>query len=122
MKKILLFLTVVGAMAFTALQATEELKKAEANKMTAMDVYKRMSFLLSDSWSLSPKEAQIDTTGAHENKAIAHLVGDNKAIGIKYKVIGAGATLEEVLLGDTLKSIGNHTHVSLLIPIRTVQS
>jgi len=76
MKKILLFLTVVEPMAFTAVQATEELKKAEANKMTAMDVYERMSFLLSDSWSLSPKEEQKETTGVHENKAIAPTVSD----------------------------------------------
>jgi len=110
MKKILLFLTVVGAMAFTAVQAREELKKAEANKMTAMDVYERMSFLLSDSWSLSPKEEQLDTTGAHEHKAIAHLVGDVKAVGTQYKVIGRGATLEEVLLPNTAKSMVTMYH------------
>ncbi len=110
MKKILLFLTVVGAMAFTAVQATEELKKLEVNKMTAMEVYKRMSFLLSDSWSLSPKVAQLDTTGAHENKAISHLLGDTKAVGTKYKLIGKGATLEEVLLPNTAKSMVTMYH------------
>lgn len=110
MKKILLFLLVVGAMAFTAVQATQELKKVEANKMTAMDVYEQMSFLLAGSWSLSPKEEQLETTGAHESKAIAHLVGDTKAIGTKYKLIGKGATLEEVLLPNTAKSMVTMYH------------
>ncbi|CAA6815256.1 MAG: Unknown protein [uncultured Sulfurovum sp.] len=110
MKKILLFLIIVGAITFTAVQAKEELRKAEANKLTAMDVYKLMGFVLSDSWSLSPKEEQVDTTGAHENKAIIHLVGDNKAVGTKYKVIGSGATLEEVLLPDTKKSMVTMYH------------
>ncbi len=110
MKKLLLLLTIVGAIAFTAVQAKEELKKVEAEKMTAMDVYKRMGYILSDSWSLSPKEAQIDTTGAHENKAIVHLVGDDEAVGTKYKIIGRGATLEEVLLPDTLKSMVTMYH------------
>lgn len=110
MKKILLFLLVVGAMAFTAVQATQELKKVEANKMTAMDVYEQMSFLLAGSWSLSPKEEQLETTGAHKNKAIAHLVGDAKAIGTKYKLIGKGATLEEVLLPNTAKSMVTMYH------------
>ena len=110
MKKIVLFLIVVGAMAFTAVQATEELRKVEANKMTAMDVFKRMGFLLADSWSLSPKEAQLDTTGAHENEHIAHLVGDSNKVGIKYQVIGGGATLEEVLLPDTVKSMVTMYH------------
>ena len=110
MKKILLFLVIVGAIAFTAVQAKEELRKVEANKMTAMDVYKRMSFLLADSWSLSPKEAQLDTTGAHENEHIAHLVGDADEVGTKYQVIGGGATLEEVLLPETVKSMVTMYH------------
>jgi len=110
MKKILLFLTMLGAIAFTAVQAKEELKKVEAKRMTPMDVYKRMSFLLADSWSLSPKEAQIDTTGAYKNKHIAHLVGDTNAVGTKYQVIGGGATLEEVLLPNTAKSMVTMYH------------
>ena len=110
MKKILLFLLVVAAMTFTALQAKEELRKAEAAKMTAMDVYKSMSFILSGKWSLSPVEAQIDTTGAYKSKAIAHLVGDAKAVGTKYKLIGKGATFEEVLLPNTAKSMVTMYH------------
>ncbi len=110
MKKLLLFLTVIAGMAFTAVQAKEELKKIEENKMTAMDVYKRMSFILSDKWYLSEEEKQIDTTGAHKNKAIVHLVGDDEAVGTQYKVIGRGATLEEVLLPNTLKSMVTMYH------------
>ena len=110
MKKILLLLTILGAMAFTAVQAKEELKKVEAKKMTAMDVYKRMSMILSDSWYLSEEELQTNTTGAHKNKAIAHLVGDDEAVGTRYKVIGRGATLEEVLLPDTMKSMVTMYH------------
>ena len=44
----------------------EEIKKAEAKKMTAMDVYEHMSFVLSDSWSLSEEEEQIDETDARQ--------------------------------------------------------
>ena len=116
MKKILLFLVITSAMLFTVLQAKEEQRKSEEQKkskeknLTAMEVYQQMSFLLSDSWSLSPKEKQIDTTGAHENKAIAHLVGDVDAIGTQYKVIGRGATLEEVLLPNTKKSMVTMYH------------
>ena len=110
MKKILLLLTVVAAMTFTALQAKEEVKKSEAEKMTAKAVYDRMVDILSDSWYLSEEEKQIDTTGAHKNKMIAHLVGDDEAIGTKYKVIGRGATFEEVLLPDTLKSMVTMYH------------
>ncbi len=110
MKKLLLFLIIVGSIAFTALQAKEELKKAEAKKMTPKEVYNRMVEVLSDSWYLSPEEAQIDTTGAHKNRAIAHLVGDEEAIGTKYKVIGRGATLQEVLLPDTMKSMVTMYH------------
>ncbi|CAA6819301.1 MAG: Unknown protein [uncultured Sulfurovum sp.] len=110
MKKILLLLTVLAAMTFTALQAKEELKKAEAEKMTAKAVYDRMVEVLSDSWYLSEEKAQVDTTGAHKNKMIAHLVGDDEAIGTRYKVIGRGATLEEVLLPDTMKSMVTMYH------------
>ena len=108
--KVLLFLTVVGAMTFTALQAREELKKIEKNKITAMDIYNQMTFILSDEWSLSPAEAQLDTTGAYKNKAIAHLVGNKEAVGTAYKVIGRGATLEERLLPNTLKEMVTMYH------------
>ena len=110
MKKIVLFLTVVGAMAFTAVQAKEELKKVEVNKITAMKIYEQMTFILLDEWSLSPAEAQIDTTGAYKNKAIAHLVGNKEAVGTSYKVIGRGATLEERLLPNTLKEMVTMYH------------
>jgi hypothetical protein len=116
MKKTLFTLTLMSAMVFTNLQAKEELSKvAESQKktekkVTAMDVFKRMSFILSDKWSLSPVEKQIDTTGAHKNPAIVHLVGDEDAIGTHYKVIGRGATLEEVLLPDTMKSMVTMYH------------
>jgi hypothetical protein len=110
MKKILLFLTVVGAMAFTAVQATEELKKVEANKITAMKIYNQMIFVLSDEWSLSAAEAQLDTTGAHKNEHISHLLGDSEKVGTKYQVIGGGATLEEVLLPGTVKSMVTMYH------------
>ncbi|CAA6802929.1 MAG: Unknown protein [uncultured Sulfurovum sp.] len=109
MKSMLLVLVVVGATIFTVVQAKEELKKVE-EKMTAMEVYERMRFVLSDSWSLSAEEEQLDTTGAHKNQAIVHLVGDDKAVGTKYQVIGRGATLEEVLLPNTKKSMVTMYH------------
>jgi hypothetical protein len=74
-----------------------------------MEVYERMSKLLNKGWSLSPAEKQIDTTGAHKNRAIAHLVG-TKEIGTEYKVIGRGATLEEILLPNTTKSMVTMYH------------
>ncbi|CAA6818147.1 MAG: Unknown protein [uncultured Sulfurovum sp.] len=110
MKSIVLFLIIVGSMIFTVLQAKEELKKVEAEKLTAMDVYEQMTFILSDEWSLSPEEAQLDTTGAHKSKHIAHLVGNSDAVGTSYKVIGRGATLQETLLADTKKSMVTMYH------------
>lgn len=111
MKKTLLALTLMSAVVFTALQAKEEAPKEKTEKkMTAMDVYKRMSFILADKWSLSPADKQIDTTGAHKNPAIVHLVGDEDAIGTQYKVIGRGATFEEILLPDTMKSMVTMYH------------
>ncbi|HIP36066.1 MAG TPA: hypothetical protein EYG85_04365 [Crocinitomix sp.] len=105
-----MFLTVVGAMAFTAVQATEELKKVEAEKMTVMDAYNGMSMILSGTWSLSKESEQIDTTGAHKNKAIAHLLGNSDAIGTQYKLIGRGATLQESLLPNTKKTMVTMYH------------
>jgi len=111
MKKIILGTIVIGAVVFTALQAKEELKKAkEAKQMTPMEVYKKMSFVLEDKWYLSEASKQIDTTGAEKNPAIAHLVGDENATGTEYKVIGRGATFEEILLPHTMKSMVTMYH------------
>lgn len=111
MKKLILAFIVIASVIFTALQAKEEVIKAKkAKKMTAMEVYQRMSFLLADKWYLSEAEKQIDTTGAEKNPAIAHLVGDVNAVGTEYKVIGHGATLEEILLPNTMKSMVTMYH------------
>jgi len=110
MKKILLSLTLIGLFFLGALQAEESIKKDGTEKLTAMDVYKRMRFVLADTWSLSAAEKQIDTTGAHKNPAIVHLVGDENATGTEYKVIGRGATLEEILLPNTMKSMVTMYH------------
>ena len=111
MKKSLLLLTLLGGFTLLSLSANEVVKTEEktTKKMSAMDVYERMGEVLEKTWSLSPKEKQIDTTGAHKNKAIAHLVGTNE-IGTEYKVIGRGATLEEILLPDTTKSMVTMYH------------
>jgi len=108
MKKVLLLLSIVITMTLTALQAEEVSKKTE--KITAKEVYDRMVLMLSDSWYLSEEKKQIDTTGAHKNKMITHLVGDDEAIGTQYKVIGRGATFEEVLLPNTMKSMVTMYH------------
>lgn len=110
MKNIFLMVLLVESMIFTVLQAKEEIKKVETEKLTAMRVYEGMSFILSGSWSLSAEEEQIGTTGAHKNPAIAHLVGNDKSVGTHYKVIGARATLEEVLLPNTAKSMVTMYH------------
>ncbi len=105
MKKILLLGVLLGVLSFTLLDAKEEQKK-----LSPMDVYKHMVMVLSDTWYLSEEKKQIDTTGAYKNKAIAHLVGNDEAIGTQYKVIGRGATLEEILLPDTMKSMVTMYH------------
>lgn len=105
MKKILLLGVLLGVLSFTILDAKEEQKK-----LSPMDVYNRMVMVLSDTWYLSEEKKQIDTTGAYKNKAIAHLVGNDEAIGTEYKVIGRGATLEEILLPDTMKSMVTMYH------------
>ncbi len=111
MKKLILAVFVIASVIFTALQAKEEVVKAkQAKKMTVMEIYQRMSFLLADKWYLSESEKQIDTTGAEKNPAIAHLVGDVNAVGTEYKVIGRGATLEEILLPNTMKSMVTMYH------------
>jgi len=110
-KKLILAVFVIASVIFTALQAKEEVVKAkQAKKMTVMEIYQRMSFLLADKWYLSESEKQIDTTGAEKNPAIAHLVGDVNAVGTEYKVIGRGATLEEILLPNTMKSMVTMYH------------
>ena len=111
MKKIVLFSTIAIAMILTAVQATNEVEKAKNEKrMTAKEVYERMRFVLKDSWYLSEEKKQIGTTGAYKNPAIAHLVGDENATGTEYKVIGRGATLEEILLPNTMKSMVTMYH------------
>ena len=110
MKNVFLLVFVFGAVVFTSIQAKEEVAKHEASKRTAMNVYKNMTFMLSGKWYLSPASEQKDTTGAYKNPAIAHLVGDENATGTEYKVIGRGATLEEVLLPNTMKSMVTMYH------------
>ncbi len=111
MKRLILAVVVIASVIFTALQAKEEVIKAkQAKKMTVMEIYQRMSFLLADKWYLSESEKQIDTTGAEKNPAIAHLVGDVNSVGTEYKVIGRGATLEEILLPNTMKSMVTMYH------------
>jgi hypothetical protein len=109
MKKVLLLFALMATMSFSILYA-QEASKETPKKMTAKEVYDRMVEILSDSWYLSEEEKQVDTTGAHKNKMIAHLVGDDEAVGTRYKVIGRGATLEEVLLPDTMKSMVTMYH------------
>ena len=88
---------------FSLAHATED------NTLTHEEVFERMSEVMNGKWSLSPKEAQIDTTGAYKNKAIAHLVG-TKEVATQYQTIGGGATLEEVLLPHTAKSMVTMYH------------
>jgi hypothetical protein len=77
--------------------------------LTDEEVFERMSEILKGKWSLSPKEAQLNSTGAYKNKAIAHLVG-SKELATEYKMIGGGATLEEVLLPNTAKAMVTMYH------------
>ncbi|SFV71170.1 hypothetical protein MNB_SV-13-762 [hydrothermal vent metagenome] len=82
---------------------------AESKPITAEEAFERMGKVLSDKWSLSPKEAQIDSTGAYKNKAIAHLVG-TQIMATEYKIIGGGATLQENLLPNTAKAMKTMYH------------
>jgi hypothetical protein len=85
------------------------LVNTQAKEMTLEEVFERMGEVLSDKWSLSPKEAQLNTTGAYKNKAIAHLVG-TKTMATEYKIIGGGATLQENLLPNTKKAMKTMYH------------
>ena len=105
MNKKLLLMVLLNILIFSTLNALE----AKTKKMTPLEVFKYMSFIFTDKWSLSPKEKQIGTTGAHKNQMIAHLVGTD-AVGTEYKVIGRGATLEEILLPNTMKSMVTMYH------------
>ena len=99
----------LGKKSATGNNSTQEFISTSQYTMTPMEVYQEMTFLLNDKWSLSPKEAQVDTTGAHKNPAIAHLVGTD-AIGSEYKIIGRGATFEELLLPNTMKKMVTMYH------------
>jgi len=73
-------------------------------EMKPMEAYKYMTEVFKGEWTLSPKEKQIGTTGAHEHPVVKRLLGTNK-VGVAYKVIGRGATLQEDLLPHTLKQM-----------------
>ena len=98
MKKIIFSLSLIGVF-YSSL----------ADEIKPIDVYEQMESILLGEWSLSPKDKQIDTTGAHKNKAISHLVGTD-ATGIAYKMIGRGATLQEDLLPNTAKQMVTMYH------------
>jgi len=104
----LLFLSILITIFFLGQEFAKKNIK-ENNSITVMEVYQDMTFILKDKWSLSPEEEQIDTTGAHKNPAIAHLLGTDE-IGTEYRVIGRGATLEELLLPNTMKEMVTMYH------------
>jgi len=81
----------------------------QAKELTAVDVYNQMKFILRGEWQLSPEEEQSNTTGAHKNPMIKHLVGTEKT-AVEYKTIGHGATLQENLLTGTLKEMVTMYH------------
>jgi hypothetical protein len=85
------------------------LHSQEVKSISPASIFEVMGDVLKGTWSLSPVEAQIDTTGAHKNKAVASLLG-TKAIGTKYAIIGGGATLQETLLPNTSKSMVTMYH------------
>ncbi len=94
MRKSLIGLAAIGLLAGSTLMA--EMKPDEA--------YKYMTEVLKGEWVMSPKEKQIDTTGAHEHPAVKRLLGTDRT-GVAYKVIGRGATLQEDLLPNTMKQM-----------------
>lgn len=93
MKKSLMSIA-MAALLVSSLSA--EMKPAEA--------YKYMTEVLKGEWTMSPKEKQIGTTGAHEHPAVKRLLGTDKT-GVAYKIIGRGATLQEDLLPHTMKQM-----------------
>lgn len=98
MKKIIFTLSLIGVLSSTF-----------ANEADPESVYNQMVSILKGEWSLSAEDKQIDTTGAHKHKAIAHLVG-TKDRAISYKSIGRGSTLQEDLLPNTAKEMVTMYH------------
>ncbi|BDY11803.1 hypothetical protein [Hydrogenimonas cancrithermarum] len=73
-------------------------------EMRPVEAYKYMTEVLKGEWTMSPKEKQTGTTGAHEHPAVKRLLGTDKT-GVAYKIIGRGATLQEDLLPNTMKQM-----------------
>ena len=94
MKKIILILSLL-----TTLHVN-----SYAEDLAPIDTYYNMSEILKGTWTLSPEEKQINTTGAYKNKAVFPLVGTNKT-AIAYKIIAKGTTLQEDLLPNTPKQM-----------------
>lgn len=99
MKKLLLFLTIIGI--FTLHSTAEE--------MEPIDMYEHMRTALDGTWKLSSEEKQIDTTGAYKNKLVYPLVGTD-ITALAYKTIGFGSSLQEDLLPDTPKQMVTMYH------------
>ena len=85
------------------------LSSSLASEANPEKVYEQMVSILKGEWSLSSAGKQIGTTGAHKNKAIAHLVG-TKDTAIAYHTIGRGSTLQEDLLTNTAKEMVTMYH------------
>jgi len=66
-------------------------------------VYDKMFEILNGDWRLSPESAQEGTT-SYKNPKISFLVGTQET-AISYKLIGAGATIQEDLLPNTKKQM-----------------
>ena len=99
MKKLLLFLAIIGT--FTL--------HAKAEEIEPIDMYEHMRTALDGAWKLSSEEKQIDTTGAYKNKLVYPLVGTN-ITALAYKTIGFGSSLQEDLLPNTKKQMVTMYH------------
>ncbi len=73
-------------------------------QMQPKEAYDWMVKVLSGEWKMSPADRQIGTTGAHLHPAVKRLLGTDR-VGVAYKVIGRGATLQEDLLPNTMKQM-----------------
>jgi len=101
MKKLLLFLSIVGVFSVPTMA-----EKAEA--METIDMYEHMIKALNGTWKLSEEKMQTGTS-AYKNKLVYPLVGTD-ITALSYKNIGFGSTLQEDLLPNTKKQMVTMYH------------
>jgi len=111
MKKLLLFLSIIGT--FTL--------HSKAAEIEPLDMYEHMRTALNGEWKLSAEDKQLNTTGAYKNKLVYPLVGTD-ITALSYKPIGFGSSLQEDLLPNTEKQMVTMYHCDDYIDCEQLQA